>query len=87
MSQFKNIFINSEISKLVLKSIINKKKINFKKLGIIELKKRILDLKEDYEKRRLRELKKRKINPLDPDEFIDDDELFGQGKFCLTCHK
>ena len=52
MSQFKNIFINSEISKLVLKSIINKKKINFKKLGIIELKKRILDLKEDYEKRK-----------------------------------
>ena len=39
MSQYKNIFINSEISKIVLKSIINKKKINFKKLGIPELKK------------------------------------------------
>jgi len=57
--------------------------------SLIELEKpeRIKQIKEDYEKRRLRELKKRKINPLDPDEFIDDDELFGQGKFCLTCHK
>ena len=51
MSYYKNIFINSEISKIVLKSIINKKKINFKKLGILELKKKIIDLKIVYEKR------------------------------------
>ena len=51
MSQYKNIFINSEISKIVLKSIINKKKINFKKLGIPELKKKIIDLSKVYEKR------------------------------------
>ena len=57
--------------------------------SLIELEKpeRVLRIKDDYEKRRLRELKKRKINPLDPDEYIDDDELFGQGKYCLTCHK
>ena len=24
---------------------------------------------------------------MDPEEFIDDDELFGQGKMCYTCHK
>ena len=23
----------------------------------------------------------------DPDEYLDDDELFGQGKYCLVCHK
>ena len=51
MSHYKNIFINSEISKIVLKSIINKKKINFKKLGISELKKKIIDLEIVYKKK------------------------------------
>jgi len=44
-------------------------------------------IQENHEKIRIRELKKRKINPLDPDEYLDDDELFGQGKYCLTCHQ
>jgi len=57
--------------------------------SLIELEKpeRVEKIKEDHEKRRQRELAKRKVNPLDPDEFLDDDELFGQGKYCLTCHK
>ena len=32
--------------------------------------------------------KKKKINPLRPDEgFVDFDELYGQQKVCLACHK
>ena len=48
MSQYKNIFVNSEVSKIVLKSIIENKKINFKKLGILGIKKKILLLKKKY---------------------------------------
>lgn len=48
---------------------------------------RVNKIKEDHEKRRNRELARRKINPLDPSTFLDDDELFGQDKFCITCHK
>ena len=57
--------------------------------SLLELEKpeRVEKIKEDHEKRRQRELAKRKVNPLDPDEYLDDDELFGQGKYCLTCHK
>ena len=57
--------------------------------SLIQLEKpsRVKQIQENHEKRRLRELKKRKVNPLDPAEYLDDDELFGQGKYCLTCHK
>ena len=57
--------------------------------SLVELEKpdRIKKIKEDHEIRRKRELAKRKVNPLDPDEFLDDDKLFGQGKYCLACHK
>ena len=48
MSQYKNVFINSEVSKIVLKSIIENKKISFKKLGILDIKKKILLLKKKY---------------------------------------
>ena len=48
---------------------------------------RVAKIKADYEKRRQAELARRKVNPLDPDNFIDDDELFGQQKFCMACHK
>jgi len=56
-------------------------------LDELEKPDRIKKIKEDHEIRRKRELAKRKVNPLDPDEFLDDDELFGQGKYCLACHK
>ena len=48
MSQYKNVFVNSEVSKIVLKSIIENKKISFKKLGILDIKKKILLLKKKY---------------------------------------
>ncbi len=53
----------------------------------LEKPERVKKIKEDHEIRRKRELAKRKVNPLDPDEYLDDDELFGQGKYCLACHK
>ena len=45
----------------------------------------IIQNKLEYEWKQT--IKNKKVNPLDPDEYIDDDELFGQGKFCLSCHK
>ena len=49
---------------------------------------RVAQIREDY-KRRLERLKaKQKKNPLRPDgETIDIDEVFGQAKACLACHK
>jgi len=57
--------------------------------SLIDLEKpeRIEAIKKNYEIRRQRALDKRRKNPMDPDEFVDDDELFGQGKMCYTCHK
>ena len=49
---------------------------------------RVAQIKEDYEKRVERAKKKRQINPLRSDDGdIDIDELFGQSKGCLACHK
>jgi len=49
---------------------------------------RVKQIKEDYEKRLARQKAKRQLNPLrDDDDNIDIDELFGQAKVCLACHK
>src|SRR6056297_1965401 len=49
---------------------------------------RVKQIKEDYEKRLERAKAKRQENPLRSDgEEIDIDELFGQSKGCLACHK
>jgi len=49
---------------------------------------RVKQIKEDYEKRLARLKAKRQLNPLrDDGESIDIDELFGQAKVCLACHK
>lgn len=49
---------------------------------------RIAQIKEDYEKRLERLRAKRMKNPLRAeDEEVDLDELFGQAKSCLACHK
>lgn len=49
---------------------------------------RVAQIREDYEKRVERLKAKRKQNPLreDQDDF-DIDELYGQAKACLACHK
>jgi len=54
----------------------------------LEQPERIRSIKANYEERVLRAKKKRKLNPLRPDdEVIDIDEIYGQGKMCITCHK
>lgn len=49
---------------------------------------RVLQIKEDYQRRLERLNAKRPKNPLRGDnDIVDLDELFGQSKVCLTCHK
>ena len=49
---------------------------------------RVAQIKEDYEKRLERMRQKRKQNPLrTTSDDVDIDELFGQAKGCLACHK
>ena len=47
----------------------------------------VKQIEENYEKNKQRALMKKKVNPLDPNELLDDDDLFGQSKFCISCHK
>lgn len=49
---------------------------------------RVTSIKAEHEKRVKRLLAKQQPNPLRPDnEPIDIDELYGQAKVCLACHK
>jgi 3'-phosphoadenosine 5'-phosphosulfate sulfotransferase (PAPS reductase)/FAD synthetase len=49
---------------------------------------RIQQIKIEHEKRLEKAKKKRRINPLRPDEgHVDIDDLYGQQKVCLACHK
>jgi 3'-phosphoadenosine 5'-phosphosulfate sulfotransferase (PAPS reductase)/FAD synthetase len=49
---------------------------------------RIVQIKQDYERRLARSIEAKQINPLRPNcEPIDIDDLFGQTKVCLACHK
>ena len=49
---------------------------------------RVKQIKEDYEKRKQRLESKRRTNHLRPDaEPMDNDDIYGQPKFCVTCHK
>jgi hypothetical protein len=49
---------------------------------------RVRQIKEDYEKRLLKIKAKKRQNPLRPDEeLIDIDDVYGQAKFCVACHK
>jgi 3'-phosphoadenosine 5'-phosphosulfate sulfotransferase (PAPS reductase)/FAD synthetase len=49
---------------------------------------RIIQIKQEYEKRMERLKKQWQVNPLRPYQLeIDIDELYGQSKVCLACHK
>jgi len=49
---------------------------------------RIRQIKDDYERRLLKAKAKKRQNPLRPDaELIDIDDVYGQPKFCVACHK
>lgn len=49
---------------------------------------RVAQIKSDHAKKFEAAKQKKKINPLRPDEgFVDFDDLYGQQKVCLACHK
>lgn len=49
---------------------------------------RIAQIKADHAKKLALASKKKKVNPLRPDDgFVDFDDLYGQQKVCLACHK
>ena len=49
---------------------------------------RIQKIKDDHQKKLELQRKRRKVNPLRPDDgMVDFDELYGQQKVCLACHK
>ena len=57
-------------------------------LSELEQPERIAKIKTDYERRLERLKARRQANPLRLyEEPIDNDELFGTSKMCLTCHK
>lgn len=57
-------------------------------LDELERPERVAQIKEEHERRLARLAAKRVPNPLRPDEeFLDLDEVYGQSKVCLTCHK
>jgi PP-loop superfamily ATP-utilizing enzyme len=58
--------------------------------SLVELSRpeRIAEIREEHEKRVERLNKKRQANPLRSDDMmIDIDELYGQAKVCISCHK
>ena len=49
---------------------------------------RVAAIKKEHLRRVERARSKRQVNPLRPDdEPIDIDDLYGQAKVCLACHK
>lgn len=49
---------------------------------------RVAEIKEEHQRRVERMRGKRQVNPLRPDaEPLDIDDLYGQAKVCLACHK
>ena len=58
--------------------------------SLVELSKpeRVAQIKADHQKKIEAAAKKRKINPLRPDDGkVDFDEIYGNQKVCLACHK
>jgi hypothetical protein len=57
-------------------------------LSELALPERVAQIRADHEKRLARLAAKRVANPLRTDgEPVDLDEIYGQAKVCLTCHK
>lgn len=48
---------------------------------------RLAQIKRDHEKRMERLRARRLVNALASEELIDNDEVYGAGKLCITCHK
>ena len=57
------------------------------KLEDLEKPERIAQIRKNHDESIKRAMVKMKINPLNPQEYLDDDDFLGQSKFCITCHK
>ena len=58
--------------------------------SLVELSKpeRVAQIKADHQKKIEAAARKRKVNPLRPDDgVVDFDEIYGNQKVCLACHK
>ena len=56
-------------------------------LSELEKPERIQQIKDNYEARLQRALAKKQQNPLRPGDVLDIDDLYGQAKVCISCHK
>jgi hypothetical protein len=57
-------------------------------LAELTMPERIAEIRADHDKRLERLRNRRKVNPLRSDsEMLDIDELYGQAKVCIACHK
>lgn len=48
---------------------------------------RIAQIEDDFENRKQKALAKRNKNPLRPQNDLSNDDIYGQAKFCVACHK
>jgi len=48
---------------------------------------RVTQIKKDYEIKLQRALSNKQQNPLRPGDVLDIDDLYGQAKVCISCHK
>lgn len=60
---------------------------NGESLDEIELPERAAEIRADHERRLMRAKARAQRNPLRTNELTDIDELYGQAKVCLACHK
>ena len=56
-------------------------------LSELEKPDRIAEIKAKHELQKQKAEAKRARNPLRPDSFMDNDEIYGVGDMCITCHK
>jgi 3'-phosphoadenosine 5'-phosphosulfate sulfotransferase (PAPS reductase)/FAD synthetase len=60
---------------------------NGESLDEIEMPERVAEIRADHERRLARAKARAQRNPLRANDLTDIDELYGQAKVCLACHK
>jgi hypothetical protein len=56
-------------------------------LELLEDPERVKKIKSEHEKRLARAMSKLQENPLRPQQQLDNDDVYGETKMCVTCHK
>ena len=60
---------------------------NGESLDEMELPERVAEIRADHERRLMRAKARAHKNPLRATDLTDIDDLYGQAKVCLACHK